>query len=258
VRNLAKAIRKKRRVTVKEMKFKNDPMIRLYERTQEWLQESGRPVLLVAGAIVGLVVLYTIGYYFSSYRQSKAAAALSSALEKFNAPVTDTAPVNPTAKTYTDEKVKWQEAAEAFDRVASDYSGYYGVIGRYYAGAAYLHFDQAKAIDILQKVADKNSPPTSDLARLALADYYSNNGEYDKALPFYEALRTSNFAPKQIVLLGLGRVYEKSGNSENAAEAYFQVAAADRSSTAGSEAEKRLMAIAPQKVKDLPAPNSPD
>jgi tetratricopeptide (TPR) repeat protein len=255
---LAKAIKRKKRVTVKEMKFRNDPMIRFYERTQEWLQETGRPVIIVAGVLVGLIVVYTVGYYLSSYRESKAQTALSGALEKFNATVSDNPPVNSTVKTYSDEKVKWQEAAEAFDKVSNDYSGYYGLIGRYYAAASYLHFDPPKAIDLFQQVASKNNQPSSDLAKLALAEYYASKGEYDKAMPLYEALRNSTSAPRQVVLLGLGHAYEKSGDIEKAADAYYEVALADRSSSAGSEAEKRLTAVAPQRVKDLPAPNAVD
>src|SRR5262249_42252711 len=72
------------------MKFRNDPMVRLYDKTQEWLQESGRPFILVVGVIAGLVLLYTAGYYITSYRQSKAENALAAALAKYNAPVVDT------------------------------------------------------------------------------------------------------------------------------------------------------------------------
>jgi len=250
---LAKARRKKSKPTVKEMKFRNDPMVRLYDKTQEWLQESGRPFILVVGVIVGLVLLYTAGYYITSYRQSKAGNALAAALAKYSAPVVDS-PAGQVGKYYTDEKLKWQESAEAFEKVAKDYPGYYGTIGRYYAGACYLHFDKAKGQQLLQQAADKNDQPTSDLARLALAQNYTADGEDAKAIELYEKLLTSSFVPKQIVQIGLAREYEKGGDKQKAIDTYFAAAQADRSSQAGSEAEKHLAALAPDRVKDLPAP----
>jgi tetratricopeptide (TPR) repeat protein len=253
----ARAVRRKGKLTVKDMKFRNDPMVRFYERTQEWLQERGRPAIMIVGTVVIAVVLYTAGSYLFSYRESKAEHALAAALEKYNATVTDTPPANSTAKFYTDEKLKWQESAEAFDHLANDYSGSYGVIGRYYAGTAYLHFDRDKGLKTLEDVAAKNKQPTSDLARLALAENYEAFGDDPKAITYYEKLLGSSFVPKPVVQLGLGHAYEKTGDKDKAVDAYFSVAQADRSSSAGTEAEKRLSALAPDRIKDLPAPNAP-
>jgi predicted negative regulator of RcsB-dependent stress response len=249
---LGKSARKKSRVSVKEMKFRNDPMIRLYEKTQDWLQERGRPVVIAVGIIAGLVLLYTAGYYFFQYRESKAASAYTRALEKFRAPVSDTP--DPSGKSYTDEKVKWQETASAFAQVAKDYPGYYGTIGRYYEGLAYLHLDRERGLQTLQEIVSKNDQPTSDLAKLALAENHSANGETDKAIPLYEELTASRFVPTEAVRLELGHAYEKAGNKEKAVENYMEVARADRSSGAGSDAEKRLSALAPERLRELPPP----
>ena len=253
--------KKKGRIAVKDMKFRNDPMIRFYEATQEWLQERGRPVIIVVGIIVGLVVLYMAGSTFLSWRSNRAAAAFAAAFEKYSAPVLDsssvtTTPINTTGKTYTDERTKWQETAEAFERLASDYSGYYGEIGRYYAGVAYLNFDREKGARLLQEVAAKDDDKTSDLARLALAEDYAANAETDKAIEIYEKLLGSSFIPKQAVQLELGRAYEKAGQTEKAVEAYFEAAKAERATTTGSEAERRLSSLAPDRVKELPLPST--
>jgi len=251
---LANAKRKKSKPTVKEMKFRNDPMVRLYDKTQEWLQESGRPFIIGVGVVAGLILLYTAGYYITSYRHSNAEKALAAALTKFNAPVVDTPGPNQTGKYYTDEKLKWQESAEALEKVAKDYPGYYGVIGKYYAGAAYLHFDKAKGQQLLQQAADKNDQPTSDLARLALAENYVVDGDDAKATELYEKILNSSFVPKQVVQIALAREYEKGGDKQKAIDLYFAAAQQDRSSLAGSEAERHLAALAPDRVKDLPAP----
>jgi tetratricopeptide (TPR) repeat protein len=252
---LAKTGRKKGRVSVKDMKFKNDPMIRFYESIQDWLQERGRPIVMAIGVLAGIILLYVAGSYFFEYRKANAETAFGQAVEKFNATVQDPAApaTNPNpGKTYSDEQTKWQEAAEAFERLASDYSSYYGVIGRYYAGAAYLHLDRDKGIAILQQVADKNDQPTSDLARLALAEAYAAGGEFEKAVSLYQQLLSSASGMKTAVQLALGKAYEKAGDTHNAVEAYLEAAKADRSSPAGAEAEKRISALAPDRVKEIP------
>ena len=252
---LAKTSRKRKKVSVKEMRFRHDPMIRFYERTQDWLQEKGRPFAIAIGVIAGVIVLYAAGSYFFDYRKAKAENAFAEAIEKFNAQVQDssTPPTTPAVgKTYNDEQTKWQESAEAFESLASDYSGRYGTIGRFYAGVSYLHIDRDKGISLLEQVAGKKDQPTSDLARLALAENYAANGDNEKAISLYQQILDSSTNLKPAVEVGLGRVYEKMGDTEKAVEAYLEAARPDRSADAGAEAEKRLQAIAPDRLKDLP------
>lgn len=251
-----KTTKKRSRVTVKEMKFRNDPMIRLYDKTQDWLQEKGRPFVRVVAAIAVAVLLYTAGYYFLDYRKGRAAAAYSDAWEKYSAQVVDGSTTTQVGKYYTDENVKWQEAGQAFERVADSYSSYYGAEARYLAGVSYLHIDKEKGLRILQEVADKNTQPTSDLARFALAQHFAGADDPERAARIYESLLNSPFVPRQVVQLELGRVYEKAGDNQKAADFFFEAAKADRSNSAGANAEKRLSAIAPERVKEIPPPSA--
>jgi tetratricopeptide (TPR) repeat protein len=258
---LAKTSRRKSRIAVKDLKYGHDPMIRFYERTQDWLQDKGRPVVIAIGVVAGVVALYFIGSYFLHFRQARAENAFAGAFEKYNAQVQDASSVTtslPTGKTYSDETTKWQETAAAFEQLANDYSGYYGTIGRYYAGVAYLHLDDSreKGVSLLKQVADKNDERASDLARLALAEYSAAQGNTDEAISGYEKLLNSTQVLKPSVQLALGRLYDKKGDKEKAADYYFEAAKADRMTGAGSDAEKRLSAIAPGRVKDLPPASS--
>ncbi len=256
---MAKTPKRKKKVSVKEMKFRHDPMIRFYERTQDWLQERGRPIVIAIGVVAGLVLLYTAGSYYFDYRKANAETAFSQAIEKFNAPVQDLstpATTPPTGKYYTDEQTKWRESGEAFEHLANDYSSYYGAIGLYYAGASYLHIDRDKGISLLEQVAKRNDHPTSDLAKLALAENYAGTGDNEKAILLYDQLLTAAPNLKPAVEVGLGRIYEKTGDLEKAVDAYLEAAKPDRSSGAGAEAEKRLSAIAPDRLKDLPSPST--
>ena len=255
---MAKTGRRKGRIPVKDLKYGHDPMIRLYERTQDWLQDKGRPVVIGVGAVVAVVALYFLGNYFFHFRQERAERAFAAAFEKYNAQVQDSSAVPtqvPTAKTYSDETTKWKETAEAFEQLANDYSGYYGTIGRYYAGVAYLHLDDSrdKGVSLLQQAADRNDERTSDLARLSLAENYAAHGDPDKAIELYDKLQNSSYLLRPSVQLALGRLYEQKGDKSKAADLYFEAAKSDRTTGAGSDAEKHLKAIAPGRVKDLPA-----
>jgi len=257
---LANTVKKKKKVSVKEMRYKHDPMVRFYDRTQDWLQDRSRPVVIAIGVVIGVILLYVAGSYFFEYRKTKAQTAFAGALELFNAPVQDSSSSTtppPTGKSYVDEQTKWRESAEAFERLANDYSSYYGAIGRYYAGVSYLHFDRDRGISVLEQAAGKNEQPASDLARLALAENYSINGDTEKAISLYQQLLTSSRNLKPVVEVGLGRVYEKTGDTEKAVEAYLEAARFDRSSGAGAEAEKRLQTLAPDRLKDLPVSSLP-
>ena len=260
---LAKARKKKGRIAVKDMKYRNDPMIRFYEKTQDWLQDKGRPLIIGIGIVIGLLLVYAIGSYFLHYRKARAEAAFAQAFEKYNAPVQDSTVVTtapPSGRTYSDEATKWQESAQAFEQLANDHSSYYDTIGRYYAGVSYLHLEGSRdrGLQLLEQAANENDQPTSDLARLAIVENLSATGETDRAISKCEELLKSNNVFKPSIQLALGRLYEKSGNTEKAVEAYFEAAKPDRTVGAGQEAEKRLAALAPDRIKDLPAaPTTP-
>ncbi|MFL6278214.1 MAG: tetratricopeptide repeat protein [Blastocatellia bacterium] len=254
---MAKTSRKKGRIAVKDLKQGHDPMIRFYERTQDWLQDRGRPIVIAVGAIIGVVALYFLINYFFQFRQARAESAFAAAFEKYNAQVQDpTQPATsmPTSKTYSDEASKWQETAAAFEQLSNDYSSYYGTIGRYYAGAAYLHLPDSreKGLSMLRGVADRNDDRASDLARLALAEDASAQGNADEAIGLYEKLLNSTTVLKPSVQLALGKLYDKKGDKQKAADYFFEAAKADRMTGAGTDAEKRLAAVAPERVKDLP------
>lgn len=251
---MANTVRKKR-IAAKDLKFKNDPIVRFYDHLQEWLQDKTRPVMIGLGVVVALVALYFLGSWFFSYREAKAAVAFAQAYDKYKAPVLESgAAASPQTGTYyTDENLKWQETAQAFEQLANDYSGYYGATGNYYAGVAYLRFDRDKGLQLLQKAVDRNEQPTSELAQLAIAENYFATGDAQNAIPIYEKLLRSTYLPNQAIQTSLGRAYEKAGDTEKAVAAYFEAAKLARSTSANSDAEKRLSALAPDKVKELPA-----
>gem|GEM_PF-1072993 len=255
---MAKVSRKKKGMSIKELRVSNDPMMRFYDHAQEWLQDKGRPLVIGIGVVVGLILLYTVGSYFFQYRKDRAAAAFAQAFEVYNAPVQDPTTVSTNAvvgKSYNDDATKWQESADAFERLANDYSSF-RALGRYYAGVSYLHLDNShdKGVSLLEQTAGMNDQPSSDLARLALAEYYATQGNTEKSLALYQQLMNSANLLKPAIQYAMGRVYEKSGDKQKAIDSYFEAAKADRATGNTSDAEKRLSALAPDRIKELPPP----
>jgi tetratricopeptide (TPR) repeat protein len=158
--------------------------------------------------------------------------------------------------SYTDEKIKWQECAEAFERLANEEPGYYDAVARYFAGICYTRFDPDKGARLLQEAIDRGDQQTADQARLALAQHHAASDQLEKAIALYEALTNSPWFPKQTARFGLGKLYESSGDVAKAVEAYFEAAKEDRTAGTTSDAEKRLSALAPERVKELPPPAS--
>jgi tetratricopeptide (TPR) repeat protein len=250
---LAKTARKTR-IATKDLKFRNDPMVRFYERTQDYLQDRTRPFLIGAGIVIGVVALYFIGSWIFSSRSAHAQEAFAKAYDKYKAPVVDGPTTTQTGTYYTDETQKWQDTAKSFEDLANDY-GSFAAIGNYYAGVSYLHLADGrdKGIALLKKAVDKNEQPTSDLAQLALAEGNLTAGDAQTAIQIFEKLLKSKYVPAVVVQTNLGEAYEKAGDKQKAIDAYFEAAKTSRATTTSSDAEKRLAVLAPEKIKDLPA-----
>ena len=127
-------------------------------------------------------------------------------------------------------------------------------------GRADVRFTLAnEATEQAPYIEDKRRPTrfvAERLAKLALAENCSSNSEYDKAISLYQQLLGQAESLRPAIQLGLGRAYEKSGDPQKAAEAYFEAAKLDRSSPVGAEAELCLKRVDPSRIKDLPAPES--
>ncbi|MEW6733979.1 MAG: tetratricopeptide repeat protein [Acidobacteriota bacterium] len=243
---------KKGKITVKEMK--RDPMWELYEKVTVKLEPYKEKIVYGVIGVVIVIVLGSLITLLMSYMSSRGQEALAKALEIYNSPVAaagSEALQNKAKKSYTDEQQKYKEAAEAFDKVAADYSSQKEV-ARYYAALSRSYFDAAKAQTELEELAKSNSD-VGFWSKVALAESYAASDKADRAIAIYQQLKdNSGTLPKSLVFYNIGRLYERQKNTAEAIKAYFESASADRSSAEGKKANERLNVLDPATAKKLP------
>lgn len=252
---MAAAESKKGKTEPKKVAYQ-DPLWSFFDNTVDKIVPHRQTILYGIVGLIAILVIGSIAYTISSHQQNNAQAALSQALEIYNAEVASATPPPPGTqnskkKTYPDEQQKYKEAATAFDNVAANYSSISG-LARYYAAMSRTHFDQAKAQTDLEALS-KEGGDVGFWARVGIAELYAATGQTDKAITAYQQFKDNpGSLPKSVIYYNLGYLLERAGKNTEAADAYFQAASADRSSAEGRKADDRLTVLNPDLKKKLP------
>lgn len=231
-----------------------------YVATSAWVKERSRPILkwLTVAAIVIAVV--AIVWMFLARRAANAAEAMARAMAAHEAIVQNPLPSNlaPGQVAFTSEDEKHRKAYEAFMLAANEYPSHNGDLARYMAATHQLYFEADKAEATLKELAEKDSDVGAQ-ARLALAGRYEAVGKNDQAIAEYQKLKNRpGPVPPALIDLNMARAYEASGKTQEAIDLYFAIANNKelRSTGLGTAAVSRLTIIAPEKVGQLPPPES--
>ena len=248
----------KKRVSAQALK--RDPLMQQYVNTSTWVKGHSNPILTWSAVIAGVLSLVLIVWVIISHRASNAAEELANAFRYHNAVVQNPLPANlsPGEEAFTTEDAKHRKAYEAFTKAANDYSSYNGEIGRFLAATHQLYFDPEKAEATLKELSQKDSE-TGARARLALAQRYEATGKYDEAIAEYQKLKAKPYnIPQPLIDINLAKAYEAQGKTKDAVDLYFGIANNKewRTSQLGSAAIDRLAVLAPEKVDQLPPPES--
>jgi tetratricopeptide (TPR) repeat protein len=242
----------KGKITAQQLK--RDPLMEGYIASSEWVKGRSRPLLTGLIVVVALAVAFLGFYLFTSQREKAASEALAEAFRVDQAMVADPIPPGQQGYAYTTEDEKHRKAYEAFEKVARDYSSFYGDLARYYAATHQLHFDAAKAEATLQEVAQRDSP-VSGQARLALAERYEVTGRYNEALAEYQKLKAKpGDLPVTLIDFNTARVHEALGQTKEAADLYFNVASQAVGTGLGTVALTQLTTLDPARVEQVPQP----
>jgi tetratricopeptide (TPR) repeat protein len=245
---------------VRRKKKDADPLRSAWHILEDWLEVNRRQIVTLGGIAVGTVLVVGLLWYFLDYRKQVQLQAFNDAYSKFTATV-GPAPAAPAAAgvtpvTFPDAQTKYTEAANAFEKLGSDYSSFRDV-ANYYAGVSYLEIRPERGVELLQPIADG----TSELryyARLALGEYYSKSGAFDKSEPILQKLSDEpGPIPRFYILTRLGKVKESLSKPGEAAPLYKMIVDADRNGTYGPEAERGLQRVDPAAAAALPPKNAP-
>lgn len=230
-----------------------------YVATSAWVRDRSRPImkwLIIVGVVVAVGAMT---WWLISRRAANAGEAMARAMAVHQAMVANPIPnLAPGDVAFTSEDEKHRKAYEAFMQAANDYPSYNGDLGRYFAATHQLHFEADKAEATLKELSEKDSDVGAQ-ARLALAERYEATGKNDEAIAEYQKLKARPGAvPPALIDVSMARVYEAMGKTREAADLYFAVANNKelRNSSLGLLSVARLTALAPEKVEQLPPPES--
>jgi len=235
-------------------------------------QGQGRNILYAVGALAVIGILVGIFYVWNSRSNEAAQTALGKAIETSQATVSATPqPAGSTQKSFKTERERAEASIAEFQSVAEKYGGAVGEKAKYFAAVNRLVIDRPTGIEELRSLSSSDSP-TGKLSKFALAQALADDAKYDEAVPLYQALAADKdpIVAKETINFGLGKIYEKQGNKQQAADIYFDIAknASEAKDSEGKpipmtdtarDAKERLTELDPERAKQIaePEPQSP-
>jgi len=202
-------------------------------KTEQFLEENYKPLLITLGIIVGLVGIFWLTRIYLSKRNNEAQSQMYQAERYLEMDSLNLA-------LYGDGNYL------GFLDIANDYKfTRAGNLARYSAGVCYLHLGQFQdAIDFLDKYSKKDKVLGS-LAIGATGDAYVELGDLDKGIEKY--IEAADFAQNSfntpLFLMKAGELYELNGQFPEALEIYERIQSEYPESTEGASIEKYIARI---------------
>lgn len=204
--------------------------------------------LLISAVVIALGIF---GWRTYTQRQTmKASAAFNSAMEIYGAPILPPGqPPVPGAPAYTDEKVKFADAAKKMAEVAKQYPRTHpGQLASYFEALSLEKIDKNDdAKKLLRGLGDNKDQDFTATAQFELAQLDDRTGQADEALKLYQGLmaKPTVLVPKPMVMLSLAEHYGTKNPSE-AAKLYAQIKS-DYPNTPIAEQADQELALLPGK-----------
>jgi tetratricopeptide (TPR) repeat protein len=223
---------------------KQDPLVHATAASAEWLQTHRDAA--IRWAVIALVILVVIAAGVVIYTQRSAAAetAFGSAMNIYATPITNPAqPPPPGTKTFASTAERAKAANPLFLNVA----GHYGFTSAghdalYFAGLSYADMgDNAQADTYLNKAVKSGSANISSLAKLALANLYTQTGRTADAIKLLQELvnKPTDAVPAGTAQLTLAAVYQTTDPAK-AHQIYSVLKDKDKTTAAGEIAAQKL------------------
>lgn len=202
-------------------------------RTEHFLEENYKPLLMALGVIVILVGLFWLGKLYLNKRNDEAQSQIFQA-EKYLEMDSLKLALNGDGNYL------------GFLDIAKDYKfTNTGNLARYSAGICYLHLgNYQEAIDFLNKYSKKDKVIGS-LAIGATGDAYVELGDLDKGISKY--VEAADFANNSfntpLFLMKAGETHELKGNYAEALKIYERIETSYPESTEGTTIEKYIARV---------------
>ena len=231
--------------------------------TISWARDNQSKLTAVLIALAVILVLVVGGWAFVNYRNQQASQELSSALQKYNAPIRPAGePASPQLLSYATGAERAKAANADFTLIADKYSfTRNGRIARYFEGITFHDLgDNAGAEKQLQQVAGSWDKETASLSKLALASIYRDTGKTQQAVELYKALmeKPTTTVGKTTAEFELAGLYEGNHQPLEAMKIYEKMQKDYPTSPIGQLAGQKLQTLRPQQpAQQQPVPRTP-
>jgi len=218
--------------------------------TLDWAAEN-QSTLITAAVVVAVILAVVIGgWTYVNYRNQQGRGMLSSAIDKYNAPIRPAGqPATPDQLSYASGAERAKAANAEFAQVAQKYSfTQSGRIAHYFEGITLRDMgDTAGAEKQLNEVASSWDKNMAGLAKLALAGLYANANQTAKAIDLYKQLidHPSNSVGKWTPQFELADLYQANNQPQDARKLYEQLQKESPTSPIGQAATQKLQALGP-------------
>ncbi|HXV61196.1 MAG TPA: tetratricopeptide repeat protein [Vicinamibacteria bacterium] len=202
--------------------LKQDEFVQGIERTTDWMVENKRNIVNAVLLVLGGALLLGGLYIYRSRRAAQAQARFAEALEIYHGDVRSPGGAAPTgdAPTFANAEEKYRAALEAFEGVATEFSGHEaGRQALYYMGVCHAGLkDYERAEDALADMGSGSRDLLYYLGTQTLAAVKAEREDFSGAADILRSLLEdeANPLPKDYVLFELAKTEEKAGNLDQA------------------------------------------
>jgi len=221
-----------------------DPLVHATAASAEWLEQNKATAIRWAIIGVAVLALAIAGAVIYTQRAAAAQNAFGSAMNVYSTPIAIASqPPPPGTKTFANPAERAKASAPLFVNVADHY-GFTkaGHDALYFAGLSYADMgDTAHAETYLQQAMNKGSGNISSLAKLALANLYTENGRTADAIKLLQELvnKPTDAVPVGTAQLTLASVYQTT-DPKKAQQILTLLKDKDKTTSAGEIAAQKL------------------
>jgi predicted negative regulator of RcsB-dependent stress response len=225
--------------------LKKDKFAQATASSVSWLSGHRTGVLRWVIGIAAFLILMAGGLTYWTMRSSVADMALGQAMDVYSSPLAvPGAP--PEAGIYSTSADRAKEANREFVAIAHNFSWLpEGARARYFAGVTYVELGQnGNAETDLQAAAKSWDRNLADLAKVALAGLYHQEGRDSEAIDLYNQIiaKPSTTASADVAQLDLADLYVAEGKPDQARAIWAKVKDQDKDGAAGQIAGQKLAA----------------
>jgi predicted negative regulator of RcsB-dependent stress response len=218
--------------------------------TISWAVEH-RSKLIAGLIVVALLAAAALGIWaYLNYRNQQANEELSSALQKYNAPLRPAGePASPEILSYASSAERAKAANAEFSIVADKYRfTRNGRMARYFAGVTLHDLGNNEGAERqLHIVAESRDSEVASLAKLALASIDQDAGKTQQAIQLYKSLieHPTTSVGKTTAQFSLANLYEADHQPLEARKLYEQMQKSDPTGPVGQMAAQKLQTLRP-------------